>query len=132
MIKQLNKFSEIPQTNKQTKMNNWTKYKNGRGKPNIRWATQTSYPHLQGFNCWSVKSISSAQRGQVFSPSSLMIALKNSTVQINNWSTEQIQLLKIANNTFALVFLKGQQICNWKQNMLGWVAKQYIKEKKNK
>lgn len=36
----------------------------------------TSYPHLQGFSCWSVKSISSAQRGQVFSPWSLILAYK--------------------------------------------------------
>ena len=35
----------------------------------------TSYPHLHGLSCWSVMSISSAQSGQVWSPSSLMVVL---------------------------------------------------------
>ena len=35
----------------------------------------TSYPHLHGLSCWSVMSISSAQSGQVWSPSLLMVVL---------------------------------------------------------
>jgi len=35
----------------------------------------TSYPHFHVLSCWSVMSISSAQSGQVWSPSLLMVVV---------------------------------------------------------